>query len=107
MRIIDPKALAATAAERWKYSYWRPDGRGWIVDFASGVHAQLLALGANPDPEDVNRIIGNKTWTQQWCNEPQCGGVAVVEVGQEPDYESSTANLCRDCLKKVAALVGL
>jgi hypothetical protein len=41
MRIIDPKALAATAAERWKSGYWRPDGKGWTMDFAGGVHARL------------------------------------------------------------------
>jgi len=31
--------------------------------------------------------------------------VDVVQVGQEPDYESATANVCLVCLKKAVALL--
>lgn len=38
------------------------------------------------------------------CDE--CGGMVdiVVELGEEPDYESSTANICFPCLRNAIAL---
>ena len=57
----------------------------------------------NPDTctaEEVDTLIGNNTWTSKTCNE--CGNRAkdVIRLGEEPDYESQTAYLCKDCLTK-------
>jgi len=60
------------------------------------------------DPEtataaQIAEIIGNTSWAQKRsCSE--CGGESwdIVEIGEPRDYESETANACRDCL--VAAL---
>lgn len=108
MRIIDPKALAATAAERWKYGYCTGRARGdWYSEDKRKIHEKLLALGSSPDPKDIDRIIGNRSWTREICNEVDCNEDACIEIGQPPDYDSMTAKLCRSCLRKAAALAGL
>ncbi len=40
------------------------------------------------------------------CNCNECGKNAdiVVQLGQEPDYESATANICLDCLKRAVEI---
>jgi hypothetical protein len=47
---------------------------------------------------DVARIIGNFAWTSLRCD--GCGNQcdAVVHVGEEPDCESSSAAICKECI---------
>ena len=52
-----------------------------------------------PDPADVVAIAGPSWAADPWCNGCDRAVPVVVQVGQEPDYESSTANLCVDCLR--------
>jgi len=68
------------------------------------IHEGLVALGPFPTPEQVNEIIGNTSWTDCRCDE--CGKSVdkVIQVGQDPDYESSTAEICVQCLKKAIKL---
>ena len=65
---------------------------------------ELKTLGRNPEPAEVNEIIGNDCWTTSRCDE--CGSTVydVVQLGQELDYESSTAWICRECLIKALEL---
>ncbi len=80
---------------------------------------ELKKLGLNPDPDACDAVIrkqihmhywasGNiPTWTSvPACNECGESKDAVVRVGEEPDYESSTAFVCRDCLSEALGLVG-
>lgn len=108
MKIITKQSVSATAAERWRAQYCH---RGeWSVVYipvkqsAQVIYEQLLGLGACPSSEAVNLIIGNSSWGYPpWCDE--CGqrdNDLVVQVGQEPDYESATANLCMECVRKLA-----
>jgi len=64
---------------------------------------ELLALGPHPEPDDVDRVIGNASWTRLHCD--GCGESvdAVITVGQEPDYESATASLCPKCMAEAVA----
>ena len=67
---------------------------------------QLEALDlTSATQEEVNKIIGNDSWTALKCDE--CGEDvdAVVRVGEEPNYESQTACVCRACLAKAAQLL--
>lgn len=54
--------------------------------------------------EQVALVIGNDFWTRIECDE--CGKEveAYVQLGEEPDYESSTACICFPCLEKAVAL---
>jgi hypothetical protein len=56
------------------------------------------------DPDAVDSVIGNTSWTGI-----RCGGCKryltdldepLVTVGETPDYESDTAELCVPCLEE-------
>lgn len=101
MILITRQSMANQAAQRWRRQY--PAGSG---EPATEIYYKLLALGATPNPDDVDRIIGNRSWTEPgYCSECDMGAAALVMVGQEPDYESSTAYLCRECLAKAKDLL--
>lgn len=96
MKVFTPKTLAATALERWRRQYG--DNNLALKHLVSD---RLEALGPAPAPEQVNEVIGNDGWTRMTCDE--CGNdnpPVVVQLGQEPDYESRTANVCLECLRK-------
>lgn len=55
----------------------------------------------NPTTEDeIAEIIGNRSWTDNYCHECNTDCDVLVQLGQEPDYESATANICLNCLQK-------
>jgi hypothetical protein len=110
MKLITTKQQAAQAADKWKRTYFNEDSRQWYKYVFEHLtkkerYEALVALGPEPRPEDVETIIGNRSWTRIRCSE--CGKEAgeVVEVGEEPDYESSTTWLCKDCLRKALNLM--
>lgn len=106
MQIITPQTLAAEAAKAWAEQY--SEKPYYVGSDKVAIYESLLALGDNPTPEQVNAAIGNKSWTTPpTCSE--CGDSeadTVVQVGEEPDYESDTAYLCLACVEKLWELVG-
>ena len=61
----------------------------------------LKLIQANPTTEDeIAEIIGNRSWTDNYCDECGKDSDVLIEVGQEPDYESATAYICPNCLQK-------
>lgn len=94
MRLLTRKIMAKKAVETWKEKYQ--------------IHSRispLEELGTNPDPDDVNRIVGNTCWTQVHCDECDKDVDEAVQVGEEPDYESATLTLCWDCVRKAWELI--
>lgn len=63
-----------------------------------------LDLGTVAESE-VTSIIGNSSWTRITCNACDAEVSAAVVLGQEPDYESSTATICGDCLRKACGMI--
>jgi hypothetical protein len=97
MELVTRRTLAAEAADRWVAQY-----KGNLGGKASAIRA----LGESPDPDAVDAIIGNGSWTSvPECNECKADVAAVVRIGDEPDYESNTAWVCEDCLKKALAVI--
>lgn len=96
-RLLTRQWRANEAAVSWNRTYpvGKPDPIG----------AALTALGLTPDPDEVDRVIGNKWWTQQRCDACDKYAGDVVVVGDEPDYESRTATLCRDCITEAYNLI--
>ena len=68
------------------------------------IYHKLIALGNNPEPNDVDATIGNGSWTRLTCNECGKEKEMVAEVGETPDWESNTANICMDCIDKLNQL---
>ncbi|WP_417744813.1 hypothetical protein [Rosistilla oblonga] len=105
MKLKTRQLNANAAAEAWKEQFagW-PAGSGWKHKGHETVYTKLLALGKNPDPDNINKITGNKSWTEVRCDECSEYVEAAVQLGQEPDYASSTATVCVSCLKKALDL---
>jgi hypothetical protein len=107
MKLLTAKSQAAEAAERWKKNYFNQRTGLWsstISGPAKVVYDALIALGPHPEPADVNRVIGNDSWTDNRCNECGLSGRSVVQLGDEPDYDSSTVWVCEECLAAAAAV---
>lgn len=109
--ILTRASWAAGAAASWRRerAHYIAQGHRLPGGRTDAEVADLLdALGPSPDPDDVDRVIGHDGWTQL----PACSGCdahvpLVVQVGEVPDYESSTAYLCPACLREAAALLGV
>lgn len=101
MKIQTRATLAQQAPKKWAAQYSRPPVR----PDQQKITEQLAALESPIDPDQVDAIIGNKSWTQvDCCSECEARVDVVVEIGQEPDYESSTAWVCLPCLRAAVAL---
>lgn len=86
---------AQSVPERWSYQY-----RGNYMN-KGDITEKLLNLPSPINPDEVDRIIGNQSWTWTECDECGALNVPVVQVGQVPDYESATACICEKCARKV------
>jgi hypothetical protein len=100
---------ADRVAERWKTIYYYRNRNKWmntlVISDTESVYNQLAALGPTPNPDDVDRIIGNDTWTDPGeCDECGKPNAVLVEVGELPDYESCTATICTACLEAALKL---
>ena len=100
--IVSEFGLAQDAPRRWAAQY-----SGW--DRSSEHHRIGKKLAALPKaertPARIAEIIGNDSWAVVECD--QCGErvPAAVTVGQQPDYETSTATICEPCLRRALALL--
>jgi hypothetical protein len=97
MELITRKTKAKEAAESWAKV---PSRRNY-----TDVYQKLTALGDNPNPDDVDMIIGNSSWTTTSCHECESENVDVVQLGYELDYDSPTARICKKCLINALALM--
>ena len=97
--IITRQVLANSAASRWREQYAAGQyGLDKLV-----IADQLDALGPNPNPDDIDAVIGNTSWTSvPVCDNCGVSASVVVMVGEPMDYESSTARLCRSCVQLAA-----
>lgn len=107
MIALNERAQVKRAIKLWVSRYgldstYGADKRGRRVG------AELMALDQETaTAEEVAEIIGNSSWARERaCDE--CGKETweLVEIGEPPDYESSTACVCRDCLHDSLQLLG-
>lgn len=98
MKVITQRTLVREVADRWDRQY--PPRTAPSDKVAIGRALRGLDL-ATASPRKVDAIIGNNSWTEvPSCDECEddCLSV-VVQLGEEPDYESATANVCIKCLR--------
>lgn len=102
MKLITRFTNAQTVPARWMRTYGRErSGNQW-----EEITKKIAVLEAPIDPDTIDVLIGNDTWTcLPQCNECCKHADPIIEIGEELDYDSSTAYLCLPCLKKVVELV--
>ena len=101
MTVITERQLIRHVAKAWATQY-----AGSADTEKQEIGRHLAALnGKTASADQVAQIIGNRSWTQLRCDE--CGQMVpwVVQVGEEDDYESRTATLCRACVRQAAKLI--
>lgn len=112
MKTITTIDLIRGVAEKWRRQY-APFDETHVVLFSARhghtelrpkrvIYEELLALDPETaTAEDVNRIIGNDTWTSPVCEE--CGSItdAVVVV----EGEDANVSLCFPCVEKAHTLM--
>lgn len=107
MKLITERQKIRGVAEAWRAQYCQP----YRVRFSDSDEkdeklSRLLALDVETaTAADVAAIIGNTTWAgPERCQECEQTCAVVVQLGEEPDYESNTAWVCVECLRKALAL---
>lgn len=93
--LLTKQHLVNTVDERWKNQYyinssWERYGEDKVEKYE-----QLVSLGKNKNPEDVDKIIGNSSWTRLICNNCNKDVKAVFVFGA---YHESLY-VCEDCVK--------
>lgn len=105
MKIIRQQDLIRGVAALWKGAYFDRLGK-WYGEDKRAIWEKLAALPSNATADDVASAIGNRSWTTLKCDE--CGDEVtdVLQVGQEPDYESATVDLCFYCVTLAYRAIG-
>ena len=66
--LLTKQHLVNTVDERWKKQYYRDASWDYYGEDKIEKYEKLVNLGNNKNPEDVDKIIGNSSWTRLICN---------------------------------------
>ena len=104
MKLHTTRTKIRGVAEAWREQY--RDYRAGDVAGKAAIGAALAAL----DPEkataaDVERIVGNTSWTALTCDACQVDVPAAVEIIEDSEYEGPHALLCSRCLRAALSLI--
>ena len=116
MKVITRQLIANGLAAHFKQ--WEAGATEYVEMQAKrgkrSLAEQLAELGPTPDPDICDAVIGKYMWGDlrkgaTWTAVPACDECGkevpcVVQVGEEPDYESATATLCIPCLQSAVKL---
>lgn len=111
MNILRREQVCADVADRWRDTHFKDTG--WDTSFGEMrrecIHEALQGLcAATPSSRAaIDAAIGNESWTPIRCDECSQDAEVAVEVGEPPDYESSTVVLCVPCLTRALDLAHL
>lgn len=100
MRIITTRSLIREVADRWAFQYPPSVCRGNHPDKFETYKKLLILDKETATPQDLVDIIGNSSWTSLQCDECSQDVEAVIELGEEPGWESRTARICPSCMRK-------
>lgn len=93
MPVFTKNGLALDVPKIWRQQY--PENGGDKYEIWKKLKAEKHLT-----PELCEKIIGNNSWTSLNCDQCERSVDWAIQLGQEPDYESRTALICRDCLKE-------
>ncbi len=112
MKIFTQRMAIQNVAKRWSEQY--PEDRQLYggLESSGEILSRLKALNLETcSPSAVALAISPNTnpefcsWVTLKCSECQKSTDWILTVGEEPDYESHTANLCKECVSKAFALL--
>ena len=66
--LLTKQHLVNTVDERWKKQYYRGASWDYYGEDKIEKYEKLVNLGNNKNSEDVDKIIGNSSWTRLICN---------------------------------------
>ena len=104
MELITKKSILEGLAQKYQMQY--STNRQFFDGSWSDDKIKMLKAENPLTEERAKEILGNDSWTRNKCDECNKDVYATVQLGQEPDYESATANICLECLNKAVALAG-
>lgn len=85
---------------------WKEQHKGCRYPWYEEVLGKLSKLDLKTvSSEEISTLLGVDGWTSLTCNE--CGKEVkkVIRVGEEPNYETATAYMCKDCLSKAFSMI--
>lgn len=100
MMAVTKSEKCKTIAERWARQY--PSHKR--SEDKTAVYEQLVGLQGCGTEEQIDSIIGNRSWTRNACTECDKDSQTLIRLGDEPDYDSSTVWICLTCLKVAVKL---
>jgi len=98
MKIITIEDRIKSVAQRYKNQYQYTWDSCIFGRKNHQLHYDLLLKAKTK--EDVANALQRFGWVELRCDECRKEINTVIQMGEEPDYESSTALLCIDCLKE-------
>lgn len=104
MKLETMREQVRSVAQRWRTQYSNFSRRS--AD-QQEIQRKLDALDVETATDtDVTEIIGNSSWVEpKYCNECGVRTWDAMELGEIYDYESCTATICIDCLRKAVSLI--
>lgn len=101
MDLLTRHSMAQIASQRWDQQYNRS-----VDSHKIAIGARLRNLSLPVDPDVVDLIVGNTSWTSIGiCHECRKEPDALIQIGETQDYDSSTANVCLDCIRRAAEML--
>jgi len=98
MYVITKREIIKSVVERWGQTYRNNSyGEDKLEILERLKLLDLETVGA----VTINNIIGNNSWTTLKCSECGKDSIVVIQVGEEPDYESATIQICLPCIDKL------
>jgi hypothetical protein len=79
--------------------------KAWMSQYPKDKDGIGKLLVSCKTEKEVIEVIGNDTWTQNKCYECDKDVDVTITLGEEPDYESYTTTICKDCLIKALELM--
>lgn len=104
MKLILKSDIVAGVPKRWADQYEGYENRWEGSRDKQKVTEALAALPPGFTAEQVNRIIGNDSWTENKCDECDADAPVLVRIGDDPDYDARWLDLCPDCIAHAASL---
>ena len=101
MKVINKQDLIKNIADSWLKQY---PSNSYLNTPKWEVYLKLKSLDGSQTADDINKIIGNNSWTVLLCD--QCSKDVNHVVGIMYDYGIFTT-ICKDCLKEALSMLEL